>query len=76
MKQYPFNYDLGLDMNPASGKLLFSDAGTISCEEDGKVLFTIGANDIKELKVLSDAAFEEFDRAFGHITDINERVDR
>ena len=51
MKQYPFTYDLGLDMNPAEGQLTFFEDGSIVCEEKGSRLFLISANDFNELKV-------------------------
>ena len=51
MKQHPFTYDLSLDMNPALGKLVFFEDGTLICEENGESLFSISVNDFKELKV-------------------------
>ncbi|MCL2285668.1 MAG: ABC transporter ATP-binding protein/permease [Firmicutes bacterium] len=48
MKQFTFEYDLGLDMSPTSGKLIFSESGTITGEENGEVIFTLHAKDVKE----------------------------
>ena len=51
MKQFTFEYDLGLDMNPATGQLIFSEDGTIRAEENGVTLFSFSAKEIKEAKV-------------------------
>lgn len=51
MNQFIFEYDLGLDMNPISGRLVFSEDGTIRAEENGEVKFHCPAKDISEVKV-------------------------
>jgi len=51
MKQFTFEYDLGLDMNPAMGQLIFSEDGMVRAEENGAVLFSFSAKEIKEAKV-------------------------
>jgi len=51
MKQFVFEYDLGLDMTPLVGKLVFSENGDVTAEENGSVVFTINAKDIKEALV-------------------------
>ena len=51
MKRYNFEYDLGLDMNPAAGRLVFSEDGAIAREEGGACHALFSGKDIKELKV-------------------------
>ncbi|MCL2387419.1 MAG: ABC transporter ATP-binding protein/permease [Defluviitaleaceae bacterium] len=51
MKQFIFEYDLGLDMNPTTGRLIFAEDGTISAEENGEIKFTFPAKEISEAKV-------------------------
>lgn len=51
VKQFVFEYDLGLDMNPTAGRLIFSEDGNISAEENGEKKFSFPAKDIKEAKV-------------------------
>lgn len=51
MKQFVFEYDLGLDMNPAEGRLIFFEDGTIRSEAFGGELFSIKAAEFKEAKV-------------------------
>jgi len=53
MKQFIFEYDLGLDMTPLAGKLIFSENGSISSEENGNETFRIHAKDTKEIAVLA-----------------------
>jgi len=51
MKQFTFEYDLALDMTDASGKLIFSEDGTVSSETNGQTLFSFSAKKIKEALV-------------------------
>jgi len=52
MKQFIFEYDLGLDMTFASGQLIFSEDGFISSvSADGNEIFRLNAKDIKEVMV-------------------------
>jgi len=52
MKQFVFEYDLGLDMNPADGRLIFSEDGTIRAVEGGSLeKLSFHAKEIKEAKV-------------------------
>jgi len=51
MKQFIFDYDLGLDMTHSSGTLTFAEDGTITSTENGQVLFTMPAKGIKEALV-------------------------
>jgi len=51
MTQFVFEYDLSLDMNPASGRMVFFADGKISIEENGEEKFALHASDIKEAKV-------------------------
>ena len=51
MKQFTFEYDLTLNMTHTAGRLIFAEDGNITCEEDGKVLFTFPAGEIKEALV-------------------------
>ena len=51
MKQHPFTYDLGLDMNPTEGKLTFFEDGTITCTEKNILQFSVSSKDFEELKV-------------------------
>jgi len=48
MKQFIFEYDLTLDMSPVAGKLIFSENGRITGEEDGKEVFTLHSKEVKE----------------------------
>ena len=51
MKQFVFEYDLGLDMNPVSGKLSFSEDGIIRVYEGGLEVLSFPAKEFKEIKV-------------------------
>jgi len=51
MKQFVFEYDLNLDMNPTTGRLIFSEDGIVRAEENGEEKSTFHAKDIKEAKV-------------------------
>lgn len=51
MNQFIFEYDLGYDMNPTSGRLIFSEDGIVCAEENGEKIFSFLAKDIKEAKV-------------------------
>jgi len=51
MKQFVFEYDLGLDMTHSAGKLIFSEDGIVTCEENGQVNFSFSAADVKEALV-------------------------
>ena len=53
MKQFTFEYDLGLDMSQTAGKLIFSQDGMITAEENGAVSFHIDAKDVKEALVMA-----------------------
>ncbi|MCL1787779.1 MAG: ABC transporter ATP-binding protein/permease [Defluviitaleaceae bacterium] len=53
MKQFAFEYDLGLDMSQTAGKLIFSQDGMITAEENGEVSFHIDAKDVKEALVMA-----------------------
>ncbi|MDR0273185.1 MAG: ABC transporter ATP-binding protein/permease, partial [Clostridiales bacterium] len=50
MKQFIFEYDLGMDMNPTSGRLVFSEDGTVRAEENEKIIFEFSSMEIKEMK--------------------------
>ena len=51
MKQFIFEYDLGMDMNPQTGRLIFAEDGSISCHAEGKELYRFFASEIKEAVV-------------------------
>ena len=51
MKEYVFEYDLGMDMSAGSGKLIFSEDGQIIAEEGGEVKHRFIASDIEEVAV-------------------------
>jgi len=51
MKEYIFEYDLGLDMNPAMGRLVFKEDGTIVLADADKVPQTITITDVDEIAV-------------------------
>jgi len=53
MKQFIFEYDLGLDMTSLAGKLTFSEDGFISSTANGVEEFRLNAKDIKEMAVLA-----------------------
>jgi len=48
MKQFIFEYDLGLDMTPLSGQLIFSEDGSIACFENGAEMYKFHSKDVKE----------------------------
>ena len=52
IKEYIFEYDLGLDMNPVMGKLIIDENGLIRAEEAGWVKFRLNASDMKETIVM------------------------
>jgi len=52
IKEYIFEYDLGLDMNPVTGKLIIDENGMIRAEEAGWVRFRLNASDMKETIVM------------------------
>jgi ATP-binding cassette subfamily B protein len=51
MKQFIFEYDLGMDMNPLTGQLTFAEDGSITSQADGAELFRFYASEIKEAVV-------------------------
>jgi ATP-binding cassette subfamily B protein len=51
MKQFIFEYDLSMDMNPHAGQLVFAEDGNVSSVADGKELFRFHAGEIKEAVV-------------------------
>jgi len=51
MKEYIFEYYLGLDMNPGSGRLIFKEDGQILVEEADAVRQTFIAKDAEEAEV-------------------------
>jgi ATP-binding cassette subfamily B protein len=51
MKHFTFEYDLTLAMNPADGRLTFSEDGILRVIESAEEVFSIPAKGIKELKV-------------------------
>jgi len=51
VKEYVFEYDLGMDMSAGSGKLIFSEDGQIIAEEGGEVKHRFIASDIEEVAV-------------------------
>jgi ATP-binding cassette subfamily B protein len=51
MKQFIFEYDLGMDMNPLEGQLIFAEDGSISCHTGDKELYRFYASEIKEAVV-------------------------
>jgi len=53
MKQFIFEYDLALDMSDTSGKLIFSEDGMITSEENGQVNFSFSAKEVKEALVMA-----------------------
>ena len=48
MKQFVFEFDLGMDMNPTAGELIFSDDGMIKVKENGDERLSFHAKNIKE----------------------------
>jgi len=51
MKQFIFEYDLALDMTDTTGKLIFSEDGMITGEENGETNFKFTAKEVKEALV-------------------------
>ncbi|MCL2202554.1 MAG: ABC transporter ATP-binding protein/permease [Defluviitaleaceae bacterium] len=51
MKQFIFEYDLGIDMNPLDGKLIFAEDGSISNHAGDSELFRFFASEITEAVV-------------------------
>jgi len=51
MNDFIFEYDLGMDMNPVSGKVIFSKDGKIIVEESGEIKHSLYAGDIEEAVV-------------------------
>jgi len=51
MKEHIFEYDLGLDMNPGQGRLIFREDGQITVEVSGQVTQTYSATGIEEAAV-------------------------
>jgi len=51
MKEFIFEYDLDLDMNPGSGRLIFREDGTILVEESGAVKHTLSMEGVEEAAV-------------------------
>ncbi|MCL2498809.1 MAG: ABC transporter ATP-binding protein/permease [Defluviitaleaceae bacterium] len=51
MKQFVFEYDLSMDMNPLNGQLIFAEDGSISSVTEEKELFRFFASEIKEAVV-------------------------
>ncbi|MCL2217001.1 MAG: ABC transporter ATP-binding protein/permease [Defluviitaleaceae bacterium] len=56
MKEFVFEYDLGMDMNPVTGRLIFSEDGMVRAFEgtssaDEREIFAIHAKGIKEAHV-------------------------
>jgi len=52
MKEYIFEYDLGLDMSPGSGRLIFKEDGNITIQETGvPAALTLATTDVEELAV-------------------------
>ena len=51
MKEYTFEYDLGLDMNPAEGRLIFAQDGSVRTVEGGTEGFRLEAGEIEEAVV-------------------------
>ena len=52
MKEYIFEYDLGLDMSPGSGRLIFKETGDVIIQEHGvPAALTLSMVDVEELVV-------------------------
>jgi len=51
MKQFIFEYDLAMDMNPLTGELVFGEDGQLYATQDGTEQFRFAAKDITEAVV-------------------------
>ena len=52
MKEHIFEYDLGLDMSPSSGRLIFKEDGEITVQEYGvPAAFTLSTQGVEEIAV-------------------------
>ncbi|MCL2361738.1 MAG: ABC transporter ATP-binding protein/permease [Defluviitaleaceae bacterium] len=52
MKEYTFEYDLGLDMSPSAGRLVFREDGEISIQEYGvPAALTLSTDGVEEIAV-------------------------
>ncbi|MCL2189492.1 MAG: ABC transporter ATP-binding protein/permease [Defluviitaleaceae bacterium] len=51
MKSFIFEYDLGMDMNPLAGSLVFAEDGSITSSANGTELFRFFASEITEAVV-------------------------